>query len=381
MNESIIAIKKFFTGIGLNFEKQTTDINLLKDIFENTLLLKSEFFNEHLGNALKESTSLSPLFNEIVTAISNNQPILSELCLSIHHQKIKFKNNTNTQDIDSCKHTSHLIFLLNLIIPLVTENSSNFEILRSTIIKNSLPLGFSEKSQLYNFFLVLFKTKSFFCAEKFSTIEYGHRITNKARKKKKFDKKAIDLLTQNLQLNIIEAAFKSSCDGYKKNSAVGLALTSIRPKTITFKKNNPSAIVLYDYNNEWDNLYESWNLLFVATSMKKYWPFLASKLLFPTLLKSKNDEYLYYRAKALYLITKIITIQDMKQAKKIIIDHSSIYKLWEDINYKHAINLIEKEYRVDITNKKEFNKLVKLKNSPGSLFKNSLLYLTNLMNM
>ena len=152
---------------------------------------------------------------------------------------------------------------------------------------------------------------------------------------------------QSLTLNVMEAVVSENAHGYVDNAMTGVALAVNPPETVQIVGENN--ILEYAYPQEWVSLYETWNLAFVTGNVG-YLNILLPKLLIPSVINAKPNEYLFHRAMALQTsINFFLYAKVMQKPNYEIPNKEALVQLWGEINYKYANEYVQNKNGVDLS--------------------------------
>ena len=149
-----------------------------------------------------------------------------------------------------------------------------------------------------------------------------------------------------LKLNILEAAVTENLAGYNDNAMAGVVLAAIAPKTITLATDTRNT--QWDLSQNWDSLYETWNLAFI-TGNTSYLPILYPKLLAPSIIGADHLSYISNRAMSLWvslafrLFAALTGKPDLQVPNEV-----ELTELWGAINlmYAEALAIAETGYPI-----------------------------------
>ncbi len=264
--------------------------------------------------------------------------------------------------------------------------------------------GIKNSSFIHTFWKVWGITGSIFLAAKLVSLEPAITFFKFERSpdKKKLDKKTIKKLYRNkelnypeyriildslkksgksdfkgLRLNICEAGITEYKGGFKSNALSAYALVEElkkNPRNQIFKKGNifPEQIKGSFYNSlknknnlsstisfskDWVDLYETWNMAFILSKLEDL-DILFPKLLIPSVINSKSENYMTTRVMALWLSINTLLFRKLDNKKEIKGPKNKIEMAhaWGDINKKYALELSEKHIKID---SKSFDKSFK----------------------
>ena len=97
----------------------------------------------------------------------------------------------------------------------------------------------------------------------------------------------------------------------------------------------------YLFNDEWTDLYQTWNLAFVTgnlTDLHIIYP----KLLIPSVINASSDDYLFHRALSLWPTANFVLFNKSKGIESLAFaQQEELAQLWGQINVKYAYDYVE----------------------------------------
>ena len=140
-------------------------------------------------------------------------------------------------------------------------------------------------------------------------------------------------------LDIAEAVLADGLHGFSKNARAGLEL-DLHPATKVWVSGDNRS-VNFNLSQDWDSLYESWNMAFIAGNRPNH-QLLFPKLLIPQVIDAKPEEYIYNRALALWLTENFQLFNRIeKKAPVVIPGGAEMAKRWGEINLAYGRHLGE----------------------------------------
>ncbi|MBL7058839.1 hypothetical protein ISS08_00085 [Candidatus Pacearchaeota archaeon] len=298
----------------------------------------------------------------------------------------------------------HVTFVFEALTAAMANNNAFFIEIQNYLLNKRKEYGVITSSLINTFWKVWCATGSIFLATKVVSLDPAVTFFRFKREqdKKKLNKKFIKSLYKNkklnypeyrivldslkksgksdfkgLRLNIYEAGITEYKKGFENNAMCAHALTEELKKNTRkqiFKKGNifPEKMSGNFYNSlknknnfsstipfskKWVNLYETWNMAFILSDLENL-DIIFPKLLIPSVINTKSENYMTTRVMALWLSINTLLFRrlDHKKEVKGPKNKKEMAQAWGKINKKYALDLSKKETKID---SKSFNKSFK----------------------
>jgi len=341
--------------------------------------------------------SLRPMFLSIKQGIINKHPAVLEFI----EEALKKNWFSKSKQI---QRTIHVTFVFEALTVAMANNNEFLIEIQDYLLNKRKEYGINTSSAINTFLKIWQVAGSIFEAAKVVSLDPAITFFKFERSpdKKKLDKKAIKNLYKNkklnypeykiildslkkskksdfkgLRLNIYEAGITEYKEGFENNALCAHALNEElkkNPRNQIFKKGNifPEQIKGNFYNslknknnlsskisfsNDWVGLYETWNMAFILSELEDL-DVLFPKLLIPSVINSKSENYMTTRVMALWLSMNTLLFRKLDNKKEIKgpKNKREMAHAWGDINKKYALDLSEKHIKI---NAKSFNKSFK----------------------
>jgi hypothetical protein len=325
-------------GISLS---QKTDPELIKDILHNDMKLDDcPAVINLLGNKLSEPESMRPMLERIRESIISKHPAMHEIISTgLNENLIQSPTEAGHKLIN--RSLNHMV-LLDAITRGMENDYHVMEEVRDHIRIKRKELGirddfFGSSYDMYKAFGSVFgpaKTKSVDLA-----------IDKWLELRKKGDTNAIDLHLNRaiVDMNIAEAVLTDVYNGFPDNARAGIYLGLNQFSDISISGNERK--VTFGYNQDWDSLYETWNMAFVTGNLSNP-QILYPKLLIPEVIDAKPEDYLFNRALALFLSVNFQLFQKLEKKESVTMPNArEIARRWGEINLSYG-RMLEKGGRL-----------------------------------
>ncbi len=181
-------------------------------------------------------------------------------------------------------------------------------------------------------------------------------------------KKSICICSDWLRINIYEAGITEYNNGFKSNAISAHALSEDANKSChreVFKSGSvlPEGEVdkfyeslveednyfpTFAFHKDWASLYETWNMAFILGELNNL-HYLFPKLLIPSVLNAKSENFLGARIIALWLSINNTLFLNFNNSEKIVgpINRREMAQAWGEINKKYASKLTKTHIQED----------------------------------
>jgi hypothetical protein len=326
-------VDKALVAFGVAFDMKTSPA-LITDILKNDMLLADlPSAKTLLNTALTKPVDLKPMLLAIRKAILEKQPAVNEfLCAAVDAKLIPRVTDSATKAI--INRVIHHTYILNeLTVKMAASYPFQIEVMNHVMAKRA---GFGIRTDLVGALEDLKKIYGgqMFGPTKIVSMDLANQLFAKVRAYGVISPTEEATLKGALKLNILEAAVTENLAGYNDNGMAGAVLAAIAPKTITLAADTRN--LQWDLSQNWDSLYETWNLAFItgnATYLQVYFP----KLLIPSVIAADRLSYISNRAMSLWvslnfrLFAALTGKPDMQVPNK-----EALTELWGAVNLKYA---------------------------------------------
>ncbi len=364
-----IIIKRSMNELGIKSNLKT-DPKIVKNILnemklddlKTTSLPMKRFFSEIL---IKPKT-LKPMLNSIKQGIVNKHPAVVEF-LELALKKKWLKKSKNVQ------RSLHVAYILDELTVNMSNNHNFFIEVQNHYKEKERKLGLDTLHTFKTFLHALKISPDLFkIAKAFSLdplmiyfrIQKGlpNSKINKKELKKLYNNKEINYIeykllspihknehehiTELVRINIYEAGITEFHNGFEKNALCAYELSENLKKNtpkVRFKKKKSNLYPIIDVSQDWVSLYLTWNMAFILGNLNDL-DMIFSKLMIPSIINSKKEEFLGARITSLWLSINH-SIFRAKERKEIIGPENKIEmaKAWSKINERYAFNLSKRE--------------------------------------
>ncbi len=379
-----IIIDNSMAAFGLSKEMKTDPkivkslIDCMKlDDFKTTFAPMHEFFKE----ITTKPKDLKPMFEDIEKGIITKHPAILEF-LELALQK-KWLNRS-----EQIQKAVHVTFVLEAVTAAMSNNHHFFielqdhyrskqrmhgldtahilkTFIHSLVISHDLfniAKAFSLDPLMVYFRVQRGLTKACITNDDLNTLYKNNEINYIERRLlSSACKDGSNHINRLVGINIYEAGIKDYQEGFKTNAMIAHELSEDikrHPPLATFKNKNVtpenSNNVFYDaitekdnlfpditYTQEWASLYTTWNMAFVLGNINNL-EIIFPKLLIPSLINAKNDNFLGTRVISLWLSINHALFRSYEKESKDTIgpnNKEEMAKAWAEINRKYASGL------------------------------------------
>ena len=375
------------TALGLRVDMET-DPEMIREILQEMKLDDFETTFLPRRNFLKEITSkpqsLQPMFEDIKNGIVTKHPALAEFAeLALEKNWLK-----KSKYIDRAVHVT---FILEAMTSAMCNSQLFYEEAHRHIQEKEMVYGIDTRHLLKTFIRYLRLTDNFFEVAKTMSIDpimvyfnYRHIDFQKDKgsiqklyKEGRINFLEYKILSQQqgllgiielLKINIYEAGVTEYNRGLKQNAISAHELSEdIRvnmphpvftmgnmfpenSKNIFYDPLNDSKniVISVPLTQEWVSLYETWNLAFMlgeADNLDLLFP----KLLIPSVINAKSENYLQARLFSLWLSINNVILRKCINAAEVLgpENKKEMAEAWGKINMKYAFALAKRETHED----------------------------------
>jgi hypothetical protein len=310
----------------LNFPRHIkTNPKSIQDILTNDMMLADQEDVEKLFiKELKSPVSLTPMIEEIETAIIKKHPAINEfICTAIGLGLIgKVSHSDYSVIYKTIQHT----YVLEKITLLMRADHQAMDRIANHLFEVRKSLGLDTH---FNIFL---ETKQLFMPAKMISMDIAMSRFSSTRRENVFSSENESKTKIGLQVNIVEAMLTDISAEFFDNAKVGKALASEMPKKVEI--NGEDRVINYYLEDYWMPLYETWNLAFITgnlTSLEVLYP----KLLIPSVINANKNDYIFSRGLSLWLTTNFYLFKIQKGIDRPLRKGRELSELWGKINLKY----------------------------------------------
>lgn len=292
-----------------------------------------------LSNQTKDSYDLTPFIQQIAIGLSQHQQIVEFSCRALEEGLLRAVPS------DMIVRMIHHIALLESLVREMIKDSHRMILLREQILKNRKELGVrngaSSVADLYKI------TGNLFEVVKLKTMDLVFEDYVRIRKSGELSPRDLLNRQRSLTVNILEAVYTENRNDFKDNALAGIAL-AINPLDDLYLDGLDNAIV-YKVNQDWVNLYQSWNLAFVTGNINNL-HLVYPKLLIPTVLSATPNEYIFSRALALWpTVNFLVHVKSKGRQELSFPEQRRLGQLWGEINRTYAEQYVRRYNGKDLT--------------------------------
>jgi hypothetical protein len=321
--------------LGISMD-QTTDPELLKDILHNDMKLDDcPAVTKLVGAKLSNPESMKPMLETIRESIVTKQPELHEFISAALKENLIPAPDEAAQKIiiRSLNHT----VLLDAITKGMADDYHVQEDVYKHLLNKRKEMGIREDSfgSAYDIYKAM--GNDLFFAAKAKTMDMCFNNQLEFRKEGHIPAWSMPLRQASLELNLAEAIVTDKVHGFSDNAKAGVSLARHIFSKAEVTGNNH--FIDYNLKQDWDSLYESWNLAFMTGNMANP-QILFPKLLIPQVLDAKPEEYLLNRSMALWMTINFDLFHKMEKKPEVLIPgHEQIARRWGEINAQYGTSL------------------------------------------
>jgi hypothetical protein len=317
--------------LGISMD-QKTDPALINDILRDDMKLADcAPVLQLLGSKLTEPESMKPMLEKISTSIISKHPALHEMIdVGLN------ENLTAAPDEEGRKliirSLNHMV-LLDVITRGMADDYRLMEVIRDHLMEKRKEYGVRE-GFLGSAYDIYRATGDLFEPAKAKTMDAAFNQYLEFRKKGEIDSSDFHMRRANLELNLAEAILTDGYHGFSDNARAGLYLAA-HPFSRAWVAGD-NRFVDYNFNQNWDSLYETWNMAFMAGNLSNP-NILFPKLLIPQVIDAKPEEYLLNRSLALWLTINFDLFHKIEKKPEVILpNHKEIARRWGEINLAYG---------------------------------------------
>ena len=318
--------------LGISRDQQT-DPEVMKDILHNDMKLDDcPAVLKLLGSRLSHKESMTPMLEQIRESIITKQPELHEFI-----SKALSENLIKTPDDDGKKmiarSLNHMV-LLDVVTKGMADDYHVQEDVYKHLLNKRKEMGIHEGffGSAYDIYKAM--GNDLFFAGKAKTIDYAFNKQLEFRREGHIPSWNIPLRQASLELNLAEAIVTDKIHGFPENARAGVDLARHIFSKAEVTGNNH--FIDYNLKQNWDSLYESWNLAFMTGNLTDP-QILFPKLLIPQVLDAKPEEYLLNRSMALWMTINFDLFHKMEKKPEVVIPgHEQLARRWGEINAQYG---------------------------------------------
>lgn len=334
MNHS--CVNKTMAYLGIN-KVMRTDPALIKEILEEDMRLADlESVQGLFRRELRRPVSLRPMLRTIRRAIIQKQPAVAEfLCAALDEGLIPKVRDRETAEI--IKRVIHHTYILNELTLEMAENYAFMVELNNHILLEREKFGIPSDLVGKLTALKAIYGGQMFGPTKIASMDLVNQLFAQVRYYNILTPESEQSLKDALKLNILEASVTENLVGYTDNAMTGAVLAAIAPASVTLEEGTRN--LLWDLSQEWDSVYETWNLAFItgnATYLQVYFP----KLLIPAVIDADRQTYISNRAMSLWLSLNFRLFAALSGKSDMRVPNAeALTAIWGEVNYGYAEDL------------------------------------------
>ena len=317
---------------------QKTNPEVMKDVLHNVMKLDDcPAVMKLVGAKLEKPESMAPMLETVKKSLLDKHPALCELLAAALKE-----NLIPTADADGKKtvdRTLHHMVLLNAITKGMVEDPKVAEEVQDRLLKKRRELGIRDgffESAADMIYAEGLTQDSLFLAIKTKSIDYGMDLFREFRKQKEL--LPLDSLLGSVLVsgNIAEACGADLYFGLRDNARAGFDMIMNAATQVSVA--GKERAVKYNLSQDWDSLYETWNMAFVSTLNNVDRRF--AKLLIPQVIDAKPEDYIFNRGLALWLTLNFDHFHAIENRKNVTLPNSRrIAEIWGSINRRYGERL------------------------------------------
>ena len=319
---------------------QQTDLDVMKDILHNDMKLDDcPAVLKLLGSRLTDKESMTPMLERVRESIITKQPELHEFISTALKENLIPTPDENGQKW-IVRSLNHMV-LLDALTKGMADDPQFMEDIRNHLMDKRKNMGIHEGflSSFHDMYKIYKPYGDLFGPVKVKSVDAGIDLIREFRKSGHVDKFDSQKMCAVLGVNIAEAVLADGLHGFSKNARAGLEL-DLHPATKVWVSGDNRS-VNFNLSQDWDSLYESWNMAFIAGNRPNH-QLLFPKLLIPQVIDAKPEEYIYNRALALWLTENFQLFNRIeKKAPVVIPGGAEMAKRWGEINLAYGRHLGE----------------------------------------
>ena len=288
-------VRELMTLFDLSRDLKTDPIFLQK--LMSTLMIDDfQPIVHHLAISLEEPESLQPMIEQIEQAVIQKHPTINQAIQEVMDRGLITEELRHLGHVEF-KALIHQIFLLEELVKVLARNVAYLKEFKAHMERKRVELKFG------TYWTFLIQTGMLFGTVKLYSIDRAYQGLIHALEGEDSNRKPQRTWIPEmswpvgLSINILEAVVTDACHGFFENAEAGLSLMGHPMKSCHLSEDRKSIeFVLPSGCEAW---YHSWNLAFVLGNLS-YPRILLPKLLIPSVISARNDQYLYHRIIALW---------------------------------------------------------------------------------
>ena len=317
---------------------QQTDPELMKDILHNDMKLDDcPAVMKLLGSRLTDKESMKPMLETIRNNIITKNPALHEFInAALNENLIPTPDESGHKLI--LRALNHMV-LLDTITKGMAEDYHLQEDVRNHIMNKRKELGIRD-SFLGSTYDIYKAEGTLFGPAKTKTMDVAFDQLLELRRSGQVSQYDVLKRIASAEFNFAEAILSDEYHGYSDNARAGVDLARHPFSKVWLSGDN--RFVKYNLDQEWNSLYGSWDLAFMAANLPNPQIFFP-KLLIPQVMDAKPEEFLFNRVMALWLTANFYLFEEVeKKPETWIPGREELAKRWGEINLTHGKMLDEK---------------------------------------
>lgn len=312
----------------------STDLGLMKDLYENQFYLKGSPKEEIFSTLLTKSEPIKPVLEQIQNAILEKHPAIGRfLCTAIAEGILPTVTPNGSKIV---RRTVHHIILLDRLIQEMVNHPQYAIDLDAFYHRRRREFGVSD-DLIASTIKIFHATGSIFEVAKQKSVDIALEQNLKLRAKNVIEPEDLLIKNLSLKLNIGEARATDLFHRFSDNAEVATKLMDEPVKSIKIVGENRA--IEQNFKKGWAPLYETWNLAFITGNLSDL-NVLYPKLLIPTVIGAKEDDYLFRRVLALWVSINLYLFDRYSEKPRIEMPNATdLALLWGSINLSYANEL------------------------------------------
>ena len=331
------SLNEIISQLGIDMSMKT-DPDLVQDILEKDMLMADlDDAEEIFGDKMSVPWDASKFLGDIREGIIARAPVLEYADMAYHMNLIP---EANKEVLTRALH--HTILLEDLTQAMADSEKTMRRVLEHAMKKRE---GLGIKRSFIQSTLKLRKvTGSLFEVAKIKTMDWVFEKYVEIRERGYIA--SLKERQTSLIVNIIEAMLTERRAGFKANARTAFAL-GVNPfdKCSVAKEPDHSRFIFYEFNSDWTDLYESWNLAFV-TGNEENLHLIYPKLFIPSVMCAPHNRYLFNRVLSLWATANFVIFAKAQKPKRPLYDLAGKRDMavpWGVMNAEYATAYV-KEY-------------------------------------
>lgn len=345
-----------------------TDPNFMKSLLVDfNLIDTSKPLLKSLVEEFKQPIELNDYLSKMEQGVLSNEP-LREIFFSLQKLPVKTSEAKLGADFQK-KYFLHLMVLLEKLTSKMTREK-NYQQFFIEVTDHLLQQRSKSNpgNALTNFLNVYRATQDLFIAIKVLSIDgfvweqrywnetKGNRTSANAKQfiqRHKLSWPNIENISSDakatveelfaLRINIFEAFYTQARKNPFNAKAALILIKYLEAKPSLWKRNSQGIEQIQNMTKQWQDLYGSWNAVFVSEEFDSMMHFFLAKLLSPSVLCAVPEEYIFFRVTQLWLTVSLSTILKMHDREQHIAAPEEMKNFLQNagkVNYRYGLKLL-----------------------------------------